>query len=186
MNYFNHQTEAYPTEMLETYSKATQQSIAPNDDPETIPLEKAQQIPEFPTPAPAAKFDAIPPTRPEMVNHEQDFSPVVGWLVCIDGPCRGKDFPIRAGYNYIGRASGNDICIPGDMHISGERHAMIAYSPRGNKFTFAPANGRGIVSVNEEDVFVPVLLKIRDIIAIGSTKLYFIPLCDEEFDWKKF
>ena len=186
MNYFNQQADIYPTEMLETYSKATKQSTDPTDAPETIPLEKAAQIPECPTPAAPTAFDTIPPTRPEMVNHEQDFSPVVGWIVCIDGPSRGKDFPIRAGYNYIGRGKGNDICIPGDMHISGDRHAMIAYSPRGNKFTFSPANGRGIVYVNEEDVFVPVVLKMRDIIEIGSTKFYFIPLCDDVFDWKKF
>ena len=44
MNYFDHQTDVYPTEMLETYSKATQQSIAPTNAPETIPLEKAAQI----------------------------------------------------------------------------------------------------------------------------------------------
>lgn len=190
MNYFDNQSNLYPTEMLETYSKTGtgSQEIGATEVSETIPLDTLAGMPEFPEAAntAATQFDAIPATKAEMVNKEQNFTPVVGWLVGISGPCRGMDFQIRAGYNYIGRANTNDIVIPGDMHISGDRHAMLAYSPRGNKFTFAPANGRGIVAVNDEDVFMPVELKMRDIIEIGSSKLYFIPLCDSEFDWKKY
>ena len=196
MKYFDKQPEMYPTEMLETYSSTSGlQTAGLTGTPETIPLEKITPGPDFPQPpvppvppvTPAStEFEAIPPTRPEMVNREQDFTPPVGWLVCVDGPCRGKDFAIHAGYNYIGRAPSNDICITGDLHISSDRHAMVAFSTRGNKFTFAPVNGRGIVAVNDEDVYVPVQLKFRDVIEIGSTKLYFVPLCDEEFDWKKF
>lgn len=29
--------------------------------------------------------------------------PVVGWLVVIEGLCRGTDYRIHTGYNYIGR-----------------------------------------------------------------------------------
>ncbi len=29
--------------------------------------------------------------------------PVVGWLVAVEGPCRGTDYRIHTGYNYIGR-----------------------------------------------------------------------------------
>ena len=178
MAYYDQQSGIYPTEMLDKYSQTVGNQPGMTPDPAvTMPVERN---------TPPAQFDAISATRPAMVNQEQDFTPVVGWLVGVSGSCRGKDFPIRAGYNYIGRGMDNDICIPGDMHISGDRHAMVAYSPKGNTFTFAPVNGRGIVSVNEEDVFIPVKLKMRDIIEIGNSKLYFIPLCDEEFDWVKF
>ena len=44
------------------------------------------------------------------------FTPVVGWLVCTEGPDRGHDYRIRTGYNHIGRAEHMDICIRGDKH----------------------------------------------------------------------
>ena len=52
--------------------------------------------------------------------------PVVGWLVCVEGPLRGTDWRLHAGYNYIGRETG-DIHIQGDSQISREKHATVSY-----------------------------------------------------------
>ena len=35
------------------------------------------------------------------LNVDGGVEPVVGWLVCIDGPSRGSDYRLHAGYNYI-------------------------------------------------------------------------------------
>jgi len=48
--------------------------------------------------------------------------PVTGWLVCVEGAAKGQDFKIHAEYNYIGRGSNMDICIPGDATDSRENH----------------------------------------------------------------
>ena len=64
--------------------------------------------------------------------------PVVGWLVCIDGPAKGRDYRIP---------------------------------------------GRNIVRVNGKTVMVSVELKAYDELTIGSTKLLFVPLCGERFNW---
>lgn len=111
------------------------------------------------------------------------FTPVVGWLVCIEGPDRGNDYRIRTGYNHIGRAEHMDICIRGDKQISREKHALIAYDDTEKIFFFGPSDGRNIVRVNNKMVMMPTELNPYDIITIGTSKLIFVSLCGEHFDW---
>lgn len=122
-------------------------------------------------------------TQPTIVAGMAGFSPVAGWLVCVDGPAKGTDYRIRAGYNYMGRAEHMDICIAGDNHIGRDRHAMIAYDQEERVFFFGPADGKSIVRLNGKMVMVPSELHAYDIITIGSTKLMFVPLCGERFNW---
>ncbi len=111
------------------------------------------------------------------------FYPVVGWLVCVDGPDRGNDYRIRTGYNQIGRAEHMDICIRGDHQISREKHALIAYDDTEQIFFFGPSEGRNIVRINGKMVMVPTPLNAYDILTVGTSKLIFVPLCGEHFNW---
>lgn len=122
-------------------------------------------------------------TMPTIVGGIAGFTPVVGWLVCTDGPAKGADYRIRAGYNYMGRAEHMDICITGDKQIGRERHAMIAYDQEEKVFFFGPADGKSIVRLNGKMVMVPSKIHAYDIITLGTTKLIFIPLCGERFNW---
>ena len=108
--------------------------------------------------------------------------PVVGWVVCVDGPLRGTDWRIHAGYNYIGREVG-DIHIQGDSQISREKHATVAYYDKNRTYYVGPAEGRNIIELNGEPVFNATKLNRHDVITVGTTKLMFIPLCDETFSW---
>ncbi|NBH14925.1 FHA domain-containing protein [Lachnospiraceae bacterium] len=123
------------------------------------------------------------PTAPVIINNIAGFTPVVGWLVCVEGPSKGTDYRIRTGYNYIGRADHMDICIKGDQVIGRERHAMIAYDFEERVFFFGPADGKSIVRLNGKMVMVPSEIHAYDILKIGSTKLMFVPLCGEKFNW---
>ena len=75
--------------------------------------------------------------------------------------------------------------ITGDLKISSENHAKISYSEKNNRFNLLPGDGRNIVYLNDEEVFSPMPLKAYDLIDFGETKLIFIPLCGEQFTWKK-
>ena len=108
---------------------------------------------------------------------------VVGWLVCTEGPSRGKSYTIRGGINSIGRSDRMDITITGDRTISAENHARLSYSDKNNRFNLLPGDGRNIVYLNGEEVFSPMPLKAYDQIDFGATKLLFIPLCGEQFTW---
>lgn len=109
--------------------------------------------------------------------------PVVGWLVAIEGPCRGTDYRIHTGYNYIGRETG-DICIHGDNTISAERDANVTYVPQIKKYFIAHELGKNVLLVNNMPVIGgSVELHNYDVITVGTTKLLFMGLCGEQFSW---
>jgi hypothetical protein len=109
--------------------------------------------------------------------------PVVGWLVCIAGNDRGRDYRIYSDRNFIGRLETMKICIKGDETISRERHTEINFDSRHNEFYIAPGDGRGNTYLNDRPVLDARPLKAWDIIEIGKTKLLFLPLCGQRFNW---
>lgn len=119
------------------------------------------------------------------VQYDLNMDPVVGWLVAVSGPEKGRDYRIHSDNNYIGRADSMDVCIRADDAISRERHAIISYDTRERLFYFAPGSGRSIIRVNGKAVLTMVELQAYDEIEIGMTKLLFIPLCGEKFEWSK-
>ena len=110
-------------------------------------------------------------------------APVVGWLVCIEGPLRGTDFRVHNGYNYIGRDEG-DIHIQGDKQVSRRNHAMVAFDNTERIYYVGPAEGRNLIKVNGKTVMSPVELKSYDVISIGTTKMMFVALCGPHFGWE--
>lgn len=110
--------------------------------------------------------------------------PVVGWLVCIEGPMKGTDYRIHAGYNYIGRETG-DIHIHGDNQISRQNHAMIAYDSGDHTYYFGPSGGRNLIKVNGKTILNAVEVKNYDVFTIGTSKMMFVGLCGPHFDWNE-
>lgn len=109
--------------------------------------------------------------------------PVVGWLVCFNGPNRGRDYRIRAGFNAIGRDTASQICIAGDETISREEHARIFFDPKTAEFHVVPGNGRSGIYVNNKVVLQPTRIEAHDCLELGKTQLVFVPLCGERFSW---
>ena len=111
--------------------------------------------------------------------------PVVGWLVVVEGPGRGKSVPLGYGMNPIGREPGNRVVLPfGDMQISRTKHATVTYDPRGRKFFIQHGESSNLTYVGELPVLAPVELKPGEIIRLGDTTvLKFIPLCGDDFNW---
>lgn len=114
---------------------------------------------------------------------KMSFEPVVGWLVCVDGPEKGKDYRILGKNNSIGRSESSDICLKGDNSISRENHAKLAYDRKHNAFHIIPADGANPVYLNDEPVYVPMALTAYDTIEIGDFKLMFVPFCNDKFVW---
>ncbi|MDP4180316.1 MAG: FHA domain-containing protein [Bacillota bacterium] len=127
---------------------------------------------------------AIDSEKTQTTDDPIGIEPVVGWLVCIDGEQKGKDYKIRKGKNFIGRSDEMDIAILGDISISRKNHAAISYNQKQRNFFLIPGDGAGLVYRNNEVVFMPVELSSYDLIEIGKSKLIFIPLCGVHFDWE--
>ena len=118
---------------------------------------------------------------------QKNFSkePVVGWLVCIEGPEKGVDYRIAAKNNSIGRGETADICIKGDPAISRENHARLSYDGKHNNFYLIPAESTNNVYINDEPVFIPTQINSGDIIELGESKFMFIPFCNDRFNWQE-
>ncbi len=113
------------------------------------------------------------------------FEPVVGWLVCTEGPEKGQDFRIKPGVNEIGRKpeSAGGIALGGDdKAISRRWHAVIEYFDRENEF-FLNRKDNPEVWLNGNRVLSLTKLESFDRLQFGGTPYVFISLCSESFKW---
>lgn len=110
--------------------------------------------------------------------------PVVGWLVCIDGSDRGRDYRIRSEKNGVGRSDTMDICIRGDETISRSDHAFIVHDPKKNIFRIQAGLSRGLIYLNGEEVIASEKLNAYDRIEMGESTFLFVPFCGENFQWE--
>lgn len=111
--------------------------------------------------------------------------PVVGWLVCLNGTDKGKDYRLHSERNFIGRAENMDVALLHDSTVSRENHAILSFNPKNGSFRILAGDSRGLVYLNSEEVLTPQELKPYDIIELGESKLLFLPLCGTEFSWDK-
>ena len=112
------------------------------------------------------------------------FDPVMGWLVCTEGPDRGRDYRLRTAKNFIGRAPEMDICIANDEAVSRSKHAAVTFEPEQKKFWLLPGDAQGLVYLNGDVVHTPTELDTDDVVKVGQTSLMFVPFCGERFQWR--
>lgn len=171
----------------------------PADSGKTLPLGAVQSAgygaPQQPIATGAAAVNAAYGAAPvggdddgktvALIKKELGIDPVVGWLVCISGAEKGKDYRIHSDNNFIGRSDRMDICIKGDETISRDNHAIISYDTKEQKYFFSPGEGRTIIRHNGNAIFQTTELSANDRISIGNTELVFVPFCTEDFTWSE-
>ena len=111
------------------------------------------------------------------------YEPVVGWLVCVEGPEVGKDYRLFGRINAIGRSEGNDVVLAQEHTVSQKNHVRLAYDAKHNNFQLIPGEGTNVTYLNDEPLYVPQKLNAYDVLEMGATKLIFVPLCNERFHW---
>ncbi len=111
--------------------------------------------------------------------------PVVGWLVVVGGPGKGRAVQLGYGSNSVGRGETDRIKLDfGDDQISRNSHAVVTYDPRGRKFYVQHGGGTNLTYLADQPVLAPTELPALTHIGIGNTILRFVPLCGAEFDWQ--
>lgn len=120
-----------------------------------------------------------------IVRKKTGIDPVVGWLVCVKGPEKGRDYRIRSEKNVIGRSEAMDICIRDDETISRSDHAYIVYDPKRNLFRVQAGSSRGLVYRNGDEVIASEQMNPYDLLEIGESEFLFVPFCGERFQWPK-
>lgn len=150
--------------------------------------------------APAGRDDTIGQTvMPEAIRRRMEqerdqrtvgefkrklgYEPVVGWLVCVEGPEVGKDYRLFGRINSIGRAEGNDVVLAQEHTVSQKNHVRLAYDAKHNNYQLIPGDGSNVTYLNDEPLYVPQRLNAYDVLEMGETKLIFVPLCNDRFRW---
>jgi len=164
-------------------------NMANDDNNKTMPLGYVAPAPAAPAsdrtmPLSSAVADNDDGRTVALIKHDIGIDPVVGWLVCIDGKEKGRDYRIHSDNNFIGRSDRMDICLRGDETVSRENHAIISYDSVEGTFFFSPGDGRSIVRLNDKALFQTNEIKAYDKIVIGKTTLLFVPLCGNGFNWE--
>lgn len=108
---------------------------------------------------------------------------VVGWLVCIAGADKGRDFRLHVDNNSVGRGVENDINLK-DTKVSRQRHFSVVYDSENDNYFVMMGGGTGIVRVNNLPLGGNTSLKMGDKIRVGDTTLVFIPLETAYVQWK--
>lgn len=111
------------------------------------------------------------------------YEPVVGWLVCVEGPEVGKDYRLYGRINTIGRAEDNDVVLAQEHTVSQKNHVRLAYDAKHNNYQLIPGDGSNVTYLNDEPLYVPQRLNAYDVLEMGETKLIFVPLCNDRFRW---
>jgi FHA domain len=139
-------------------------------------------------PQPAAVVPLFDEGRMEDSIEPSDKAGVVmyptGWLVIKDGPGRGAAFPVLRGISQIGRGTDQTIALDfGDMSISRQHHAAIAYDPSSHQFHVGHGGKSNLVRLNGKPLLSTEVAGDGDEIQIGETTLVLKVLCTPDFNW---
>ena len=107
---------------------------------------------------------------------------MVGWLVCVEGAEKGRDYRIHAGRNFIGRSLKMDIAVVDDVKISRENHCSVVYDPHSNGFSLVPGEGTNTY-LGGQQIMKPQPINDNDEIKLGDSMFVFISYCKGERKW---
>ena len=161
-------------------SPASEPTPAAEPDPEPEPTVELEPASFSPSPA------AAPAPAPEPNGAPLDPDLVVGWLVCVSGPARGRSYELHTGRNFIGRAAIMDVALPEDTAVARERQASVIFDPRTARFSVTANETRELTYVNDELVYDHCDLTANDVLLVGSTRLMLVPLCGSGFAWAEW
>jgi len=125
----------------------------------------------------------------------EDKKRVVGWLVCVAGVSKGKDYRILPEKNFVGRSPDMDIRVLGDDSVNSRNHAIIMYDPEKNHTVVLPGDSQGLVYRLDADdswevVYEPKTLTSGDRLRIGNSEFIFVAFCGDnegfKFNWRDF
>ena len=157
------------------------QSPAPDDDVKTVAMSGIDKYVDMYMPE--NEFGRNQDTKTVAFYESQmKADPVVGWLVNIEGPEKGRDYRLHSGRNFIGRALRMDVLLSDDDGISRENHCSMVYDREDNTFSLVPGKGTNTY-LNGTLLIDPVRVEDDDTIRLGNTELVFKAFCKGERKW---
>lgn len=110
-----------------------------------------------------------------------------GWLIVKNGPGKGASFALSQGVSQIGRGSDQTVSLDyGDMAISRQNHAAIAYDAQTHEFHIGHGGKSNLVRMNGRPLLSTEAARDGDEIQIGETTLILKVLCTPAFNWSSY
>ncbi|MCI6885638.1 MAG: FHA domain-containing protein [Lachnospiraceae bacterium] len=109
---------------------------------------------------------------------------VTGWLVCVEGPEKGRDYRLHHGFNRVGRDVEMDVQVMDDPAITRKTHCSIVYDDRKNQFSLVPSAG-ALTYYQDSLLTKAKMLQAGDQIQMGGSTFEFIPFCRKGRIWEK-
>lgn len=117
-----------------------------------------------------------------MVDDGKAWSPVVGWIVCVEGTSIGRDYRLHSQRNFIGRAGDMDVSVFEDEKIAMRSHCSIVHEPVKNEFMLVPGKDTATI-YNGKQLEKYVKLAEGDRFKIGESTFAFVPFCKGDVIW---
>jgi hypothetical protein len=162
---------------------------APRDDggPRRRPTRTKTRVLGF-EPQPAAVVPLFDEGRMNEFGDSSSKAGVVqfptGWLIIKEGPGRGAAFALSQGVSQIGRGSDQTVALDfGDMAISRQNHAAIAYDAGSHQFHIGHGGKSNLVRLNGRPLLSTETVGDGDEIQIGETTMILKVLCTPSFNW---
>ena len=146
----------------------------------TMPVDASDKDPDFDDEGGKTQRDVSIKSS----DGQTTIDPVVGWLVCVEGKPKGKDYRLYIGFNHIGRNLRLQVPIMEDEKISREPSMWIAYDPRNRAFRVGSKGESNLVYHNGHAIYESETLLPYDRLRVGGTELLFVPFCNEHFNWE--
>ncbi len=110
-----------------------------------------------------------------------------GWLVVKEGPGKGASYALTQGVSQIGRGTDQTVSLDfGDMAISRQNHAAIAYDAETHEFHVGHGGKSNLVRLNGRPLLATEPAGDGDEIQIGETTLVLKVLCTPDFNWSTY
>ncbi|WP_418456398.1 FHA domain-containing protein [Allofournierella sp.] len=152
--------------------------------PKTLPLAPHEQPAETPAIPPTAPLQGETGATMPLGAGQGGSCPTLGWLVCVEGKKRGRDYRVCTDRCYIGRGQSNDISLEFDSAVSRDTHLLLCYNRLDRTFWLDASQSKNNVYLAGQLVLQPVCLQHGDIFTLGQTSLRFVPLCGPDFAWE--
>ncbi len=150
----------------------------PDEIGKTVPVYNVFKKEEKESPRDTAPMEEKP-------EEQEQTDPVAGWLVCISGGNRGKNYCLFEKNNYLNITSAKGMRVETENNISSDQ-VRIIYDGKHQDFYLFPAPA-GLITpyLNDEIVDMPKRLSAYDRIELDTTKYVFVPFCSRNFSWDR-
>lgn len=108
----------------------------------------------------------------DLLQEDRKANPVVGWLVCVRGEERGRDWRLSSGRNNLGTIYPADVLLGSQCSVLDSRLCSVVYDDKHKEFLLVPGRGT-LVFLNNCLLVEPTHLQDGDEISVGEYVLCF-------------